>query len=82
MNRHAPTHALLLLAVLNTAWAAEYTTVDVQKVPVNGDPTVAVVKAVIPDSVPEITATCSSPEPVWEASEPRSPSPATTSPFA
>jgi hypothetical protein len=55
MDRHAPTRALLLLAVLNTAWAAEYTTVDVQKVPVNGDPSVAVVKAVIPDSVPEIT---------------------------
>jgi len=40
---------------LTSACAADYTIVDVQKVPVSGDPASAIVKASIPDAVPEVS---------------------------
>ena len=51
MDRYTRIASLLLLAAL--APAAEYTLVDVQKVPVNGAPASAIVHAVIPDQVSE-----------------------------
>jgi hypothetical protein len=39
---------------LTSAVAAEYTIVDIQRVPVSGDPASAVVRAVIPDRIPEV----------------------------
>ncbi|MBI4908349.1 MAG: FAD-dependent oxidoreductase [Acidobacteria bacterium] len=53
MDRHARAGILLLLAALTPA--AEYTLVDVQKVPVSGDPSSAIVRAIIPDKPAEIT---------------------------
>lgn len=52
MDRYAATGLLLLLAAV--APAAEYTIVDVQRVPLSGDPSSAIVHAVIPDTVPEV----------------------------
>jgi hypothetical protein len=51
MHRHA--RAILLAAALSSR-AAEYTIVDVQKVPVTGDPASAVVRAVVAEPVPEV----------------------------
>ena len=53
MGRYARAGHLLFLAAL--ASAAEYTVVDVQKVPVSGDPSTAIVRAVINEPVAEIT---------------------------
>jgi hypothetical protein len=53
MGRYAGACALVLLA--SVAVAAEYTIVDVQNVPVSGDPSAAIVRAVVNDPVPEIT---------------------------
>ena len=54
MGRYARIGHLLFLAALNLA-AADYTLVDVQKVPVDGDPSSAVVRVSIPAGVPEVT---------------------------
>jgi hypothetical protein len=53
MGRYARACAGLLLA--SVASAAEYTFVDVQKVPASGDPSIAIVRAVVSEPVPEIT---------------------------
>jgi hypothetical protein len=53
MGRYTGALGLVFLAAL--APAAEYTIVDVQKVPVAGDPSVAVVRAVVNEPVPEIS---------------------------
>lgn len=52
MDRHARVVSLVLLAALSPA--AEYTLVDVQKVPVSGDPAVAIVRALVTEPVPEV----------------------------
>ncbi len=54
MDQHARFGRLLFLAAL-TASAADYTIVDVQKVPVAGDPASAIVHVVVPSRVPEIS---------------------------
>lgn len=43
----------LLLAVPGFAFSAEYTIVDVQRVPVAGDPSRAIVRVTVPEQVPE-----------------------------
>jgi hypothetical protein len=53
MGRHARAFSLLLLA--SVAPAAEYTFVDVQKVPVSGDASAAVVHAVVKEPVAEVS---------------------------
>jgi hypothetical protein len=52
MGRYTGACGLLFLAAL--ASAAEYTLVDVQKVPVSGDPSAAIVRAIVQEPVPEI----------------------------
>lgn len=51
MGRHAAFASLLLLSPLT---GAEYRLVDIQKVPVAGDPASAIVRVVVPDRVTEI----------------------------
>jgi hypothetical protein len=53
MGRYARAFYFLYLAAL--APAAEYTLVDVQKVPASGDPSTAIVRAVVEEPVPEVT---------------------------
>lgn len=53
MGRYArAAHCLLLAGALS---AAEYTIVDVQRVPASGDASTAIVRVVVPDLVPELT---------------------------
>jgi hypothetical protein len=40
---------------LTSAFAADYTIVDVQKVPVTGDPASAIIRVAIPDELPEVS---------------------------
>lgn len=54
MGRYARFGHLLLLAALSLD-AADYTLVDVQKIPVTGDPSSAVVRVSIPAKVSEVT---------------------------
>lgn len=53
MDRHTRAFVFLFLATLTRA--AEYTIVDVQKVPVSGDPSTAIVRVVVPDRVAEVS---------------------------
>jgi hypothetical protein len=53
MDRHTGTFSLVLLTAF-AAPAAEYTLLDVQKVPLVGDPSSAIVHASVPDRVEEI----------------------------
>lgn len=56
MGRHARTRYLVLLIALTAvAGAANYTVVDVQHIPISGDPSQAVVRFTVPDRVPEIS---------------------------
>ena len=52
MGRYAGAFVFLFLAALATP--AEYTLVDVQKVPVSGDASTAIVRAVVNEPVPEV----------------------------
>lgn len=52
MDRYA---ALAHCLFLTSAFAADYTLVDIQKVPVSGDPASAIVRAAIPDGVAEVS---------------------------
>ncbi len=55
MGRHSGTRNLVLLILLPAALgAAEYSVLDVQNVPLEGDPVRAVVRVTVPDQVPEI----------------------------
>ncbi len=54
MDRHTRTLAFLFLAGLNAA-AADYTLVDVQNVPLSGDPQSAVLRVSVREPVPEVT---------------------------
>jgi hypothetical protein len=54
MDRHTRTRYLVLLIFTGAASAADYTVLDVQNVPLSGDPTRAVVHVTVPESVPEI----------------------------
>jgi hypothetical protein len=53
MGRNARTFSLLFVAAIGSA--AEYTFVDVQQVPVSGDPSAAIVRAVVNEPVPEVS---------------------------
>src|SRR5437879_2737414 len=53
MGRNARTFSLLFVAAIGSA--AEYTFVDVQRVPVSGDPSAAIVRAVVNEPVPEVS---------------------------
>jgi hypothetical protein len=55
VGRHSSFADLVFLAASLTAGAAEYTIVDVQNVPVSGDPASAVVRIVVPEHVAEIS---------------------------
>ena len=57
MDRHTRTLLLLFVLTVTAAWAsaATYTVVDVQRVPLAGDPQSAVVRVAIPDRVEEIS---------------------------
>jgi hypothetical protein len=54
MDRYAPPVAVLLLSFLAVASAADYTILDVQRVPLNGDPSAALVHVSLPEHVEEI----------------------------
>src|SRR5215470_15057511 len=51
MGRHA---AFAYCLFLTSGFAADYTVVDIERVPLSGDPASAVVKVTIPDHVPEV----------------------------
>ena len=55
MGRHSSPAQLVFLAAGLTACAAEYTIVDVQHVPVSGDPTSAVIQVTVPEHVTEVS---------------------------
>jgi hypothetical protein len=54
MGRHTGTRHLLFLAISIPLSAADYAVLDVQRVPLTGNPAQAVVRVVVPDRVPEI----------------------------
>jgi hypothetical protein len=56
MGRYAGTRNLLLVAVsvVVPVIAADYSVLDVQKVPLTGNPSQAVIRVTVPDTVPEI----------------------------
>ena len=54
MGRHAASASFLFLTFLAPGTAADYTIVDIEKVPVSGDPASAVIRVAIPDRVPEV----------------------------
>jgi hypothetical protein len=54
MGRHSGTRNLVLLTLLPAAAAVQYAVLDVQNVPVTGDPARAVVHVTVPDRVREV----------------------------